>query len=106
MPESRANFAVVFVAEADRVGMYLRGEADIATAEMLGRAFEHLAEDISRPSVVIDLHDLSFIDVICGHLLANYCRRAASQGCDVTLRGATRPILPVLDLFDLQAALA
>ncbi|MBO0691374.1 MAG: STAS domain-containing protein [Acidimicrobiaceae bacterium] len=106
MPESGAGFAVVFVIETDRAVMYLRGEADIATAEVLRDAFDHLVQDIKPASVVIDMNDLSFMDVACGHLLADYCRGAARRGCDVTLRRATRPILPILDLFDLQAITA
>lgn len=105
MTESSAGFAVVFVVEAGHAVMYLRGEADIATAAVLDEALHHLADDIRPASAVIDLHDLSFMDVASGQLLASYCRRAGVRGCDVSLRGATPAILPVIDLFDLQTIL-
>ena len=106
MPDSSAGFAVVFVVEAERAVMYLRGEADIATAGILSQSFDHLADDIDPSSVMIDLHDLTFMDVACGYLLTSYVRRATFLGCEVTLRRASRAILPILELFDLQAIIA
>lgn len=106
MPESSPGFAVVFVVEAGHAVMYLRGEADLATSEVLGEAFDHLAEDIRPTSVVVDLNDLTFMDVSCGHLLASFCARAGGQGCEVTLRRAAHAVLPVLDLFALETITA
>lgn len=106
MPDSAPGFAVVFVVEAGHAVMYLRGEADIATSGVLGEAFDHLAEDLRPTSVMIDLNDLTFMDVSCGHLLASYCRRASGQGCEVSLRRAAPVVLPVLDLFALESILA
>lgn len=106
MPESSANFAVVFVVEGQSAVMYLRGEVDVATADVLAQAFDHLSEDVDPTSTVIDLHDLTFMDVACGHLLASYCRRAARRGCEVSIRRAAPAIRPILDVFDLQAIVA
>jgi anti-anti-sigma regulatory factor len=88
------------------VSEYLRGEADIATARVLSESFDHPVEDIDPSWVVIDLHDLTFMDVACGHLLTSYVRRATLLSCEVTLRRTTRPIFPILDRFDLQAIVA
>jgi len=75
----------------------LAGELDVATAPELQAAIVRLCEEGAR-EIVLDLHELSFIDSSGLRLISTSPQVCAGHGCDFSL---TRAQAPVQHLFDL-----
>jgi anti-anti-sigma factor len=65
----RENLRVSVTAESRELVVRVEGELDIATASQLGEALNQAASAAS-PSVILDLHDASFVGVVGLHRIA------------------------------------
>ena len=79
------------------------GELDIATVPVLADVLRGLAQPCDR--VVLDLSALTFIDSTGLTLAVTEYRRAARDGVELVLAGATDNVLDVLRLTGLDVAM-
>jgi anti-anti-sigma factor len=79
------------------------GELDIATVPILADALHGL--DGSCDRVVLDLSGLTFIDSTGLTLAVGEHQRAANDGCELVLAGATDNVLKVLRLTGLDVTM-
>ena len=83
----------------------LHGELDMATAPQANAAL-HAALDARPPALIVDVAGLSFIDSTGIGALVGVARRAESDGCSLTLRSPSRPVLKVLQLTGVERLVA
>jgi len=85
---------------ADDPGLALRGEVDLAGAQLFAKALQHAVGPLDGAEVVVDVHELTFIDV---RGLATLARQAHSQAGVLVLRGARAVVGRAVDLLGLTA---
>jgi anti-anti-sigma factor len=82
--------------------VHLRGEVDFAAAPVLEAALRQAAADGGTGSMVVDLTELTFIDIAGHHALMRGTDRLRAGGGSLVLRGASGSVLRVLDILGLR----
>jgi anti-sigma B factor antagonist len=104
----RAVLARQAPGRAKRIVVQVKGEVDVATstdlADAIARAVERAAE--GRVELVVDLAQLSFIDVSGLNVLLLAARRARADGGTLVLRSPSRHVRRLLGVLRLDAELA
>ncbi|MBY8870577.1 STAS domain-containing protein [Micromonospora sp. PLK6-60] len=107
-PSSEPDWQLEVTALTRCPGVRLRGEVDLSTVPTLELALDLLVE--TAGDVTVDLHKLTFIDVLGSRALAQAAIRLCATGRRMRLRGANpqlRRMLSVLgwaELFDFPLA--
>ena len=81
------------------------GALDATTAPELDEAAERMLSSRAR-SLVIDCHDIDFIDSAGMHMIARAQRQASARGGRVTIRCPSEVTLQLLRVTDLDANIA
>jgi anti-sigma B factor antagonist len=81
--------------EADRLVLRLRGDVDMAAAEVLTAALSHAVTE-PVPEVVVDLADVGFLDSTGIRVLLEGRERARERGIVITARDPQPVVLNVL----------
>lgn len=94
------GFAIREVWAPPRVWLYLTGELDAAGTDALSRCAQGLR--VVRPSaqqVTVDLHDLTFVDLVGLRALTGVCTELA-KASSVEVRGLSSSVRRALDLIE------
>ena len=81
------------------------GELDLETASQLGHQALHALQEVS-PHLVLDLHEVSFMDSTGLKVLLAAHRRAELAGGSVVLLAPTRSVSRILELTGLDQTFA
>ncbi len=97
-----SNFVVRTVWVPPRVVVTLSGELDIASIGTLDSGIEAVLSIRPRPAdVLINLRDLSFVDLVGLRALVGWCQQL-DQSVTVEVCGVANPVQRVLDLAQLR----
>lgn len=86
--------------ETARVRVQLRGELDLATADLVSGRLRRLRE--RRNPVVLDLDDLAFIDVAGLRAILGAARHAHSDGWILTVTRGSAAVRRLFELLDVD----
>lgn len=101
-PESAyATVRVETVTNGRTTRILIYGEADIASADLLGAALAGVRLD-DAGSVVLDVSHLCFFDVVALHRLIGFARSVKQSGRDFTTCGANRLLNRVAHTLEVQ----
>lgn len=102
IPESEyATVRVETVTNGQRTRILIHGEADIGSVDRLDAALAGVPLDRAR-SVILDVSDLCFFDVIALHRLIDFARSVKQSGRDITTCGASRLLHRVAGMLEVQ----
>lgn len=94
------------VADGAAVVLTLAGELDLATAELLREQVRPLlGHGADACHLVVDLSDLTFLDITGVGVLLEAHRRLAERGGSLVLRSPRPMVVRMLQLLDLERAL-
>jgi anti-anti-sigma factor len=86
--------------EAARVRLVLRGELDLATADLVAARLRRLREH--RETVVLDLDELEFLDAAGHGVILRAAHDARSDGWAFTVTRGSAPVRRLFGLLDLD----
>jgi anti-anti-sigma factor len=96
-------FGVAELRETDRVRVELRGELDLATAEVVAERLRRLRE--RHDAVVLDLDGLAFIDAAGLRVILTAASDARNDGWAFTVTRGSAPVRRLFALLDLDGVL-
>ena len=86
--------------ETARVRLALRGELDLATADLVADRLRRLRE--RRETVLLDLDELEFIDAAGLRVVLTAADDARSDGWALTVTRGSAPVRRLFELLDLD----
>jgi anti-sigma B factor antagonist len=90
--------------EDDRVVLALDGELDMASAPLLERAVEGV-EVATKPTVVLDLHELEFIDSTGLRIILSARQRCGERGQQLAVTEGSEQVERLLSVTGMAAHL-
>ena len=97
-------FEVSYVERASRARIALRGELDMASSQLLARKLEAVERDHPQ-EIVLDLAELSFMDVSGLRALLDAARRARRAGSSLVIVNPHPHIVRLLELTAIDQTL-
>jgi anti-sigma B factor antagonist len=95
------DFAIRSVVEGQTTTLHVTGEVDLATAEEIGQAAT-TALDAGATALVIDLHQVTFLDSTGLAVLVAVNNHATAGGARLTIRGPSPRVRKVLRITGLD----
>jgi anti-anti-sigma factor len=96
-------FEVTELPETARVRVQLRGELDLATADVVADRLRRLRE--RRAVVLLDLDELAFIDAAGLRVVVAAAQDAAKDGWVFTVTRGSAPVRRLFELLDIDRLL-
>jgi anti-anti-sigma factor len=96
-------FEVIELHDGARVRVRLRGELDLATADLVADRLRRLRE--RHAAVLLDLDELAFIDARGLHVVLTAAADARNAGWAFTVTRGSRPVRRLVELLDLDGHL-
>jgi len=90
--------------DQDRIVLALDGELDMASAPLLERAVEN-AEIAAKPTVVLDLHELEFIDSTGLRIILSARKRCTERGQELAVTQGSEQVERLLSVTGMAAHL-
>jgi anti-sigma B factor antagonist len=91
------------VRERERVRVQLRGELDLATADVVADHLRRLSA--RRSTVVLDLDELAFMDASGLRVILTAAQDARNDGWAFTVTRGSAPVRRLIELLDLDGHL-
>jgi anti-anti-sigma factor len=99
--DDRREFGLEITEDADEIIVTLVGELDMYTSRRLEAGFDEVCGRKPSAVVILDLHEVDFVDSTGLGAIVNGLKRLRARGGDLALRALSPQAMKVLELTGL-----